>query len=357
MKKKYVITLIIIIMIIIIGIIVLKQENNTYATSTKLKDIVISKCQGITWERGSSGVYNTIYTKEDGTTIGSDYRYIGANPNNYVKFNNDMYQIIGVFDENTHGKTHQQLVKLIRARTFGKFAFGTYNTSATSASYGGYSNDWTGKEYATPVSANILLNEYFLNKIEYSNTYGNCQNWTYWGPADAYRTKNCQNIVGYGINKNYRSYIETVTWHLNGPKEDGLPRNDLYLCERGLYTDCTSSNNGGGDSQTNAKIGLMYASDYAYGCGNEKSDSTYPTNQINFGITNWIQKGNEWTITPVSGSNYSNFYVYEISSVKSWASSYNASLRPTFYLKEDVYVTMGTGTFDNPYILDCDTCN
>ena len=28
----------------------------------------------------------------------TDYRYIGANPNNYVKFNDELWRIIGVFD-------------------------------------------------------------------------------------------------------------------------------------------------------------------------------------------------------------------------------------------------------------------
>ena len=27
----------------------------------------------------------------------TDYRYIGANPNNYVKFNDELWRIIGVF--------------------------------------------------------------------------------------------------------------------------------------------------------------------------------------------------------------------------------------------------------------------
>ena len=48
------------------------------------------------------------------TTLDTGYRFEGRNPNNYVYFNNEFWRIIGVFDENSHGQTGKNLVKIIR---------------------------------------------------------------------------------------------------------------------------------------------------------------------------------------------------------------------------------------------------
>ena len=45
-----------------------------------------------------------------------DYIYVGINVNNYIKFNNDLYRIIGVFDSNNYGQDGKMLVKLITSR-------------------------------------------------------------------------------------------------------------------------------------------------------------------------------------------------------------------------------------------------
>ena len=344
----------IVMVVILVGIITSNKDNVTYAVGDTLASVVINQSKGTTWSSGASGVYNTIYTKENSTTIGSDYRYIGANVKNYVKFNNDMYQIIGVFDENTHGESGQQLVKLIRARILGDFSWGVYNSSATSGTYSSYQNDWTGKQNATAANLNILLNQYFLNKTDISTIYGSCSDWTYFNSDNNYKTKDCQTLVGYGIDASIRDYIETTTWHLNGCIGNGLTSNNFYLCERGMYTGCTSANSGGGDTATSAKIGLMYVSDYTYASGYNANTTTLESNTPYKGIQNWMFKGDEWTITPKSSSDTNVFAV--LNAVSSPASFYGLGIRPTFYLKEDVYVTGGTGSFDNPYTISCDTC-
>ena len=53
------------------------------------------------------------------TTALTDYRYIGANPNNYVKFNDELWRIIGVFDtDDGTGKVEKRL-KIIRNESIG----------------------------------------------------------------------------------------------------------------------------------------------------------------------------------------------------------------------------------------------
>ena len=358
-KRGMVITIVIIVLVVLmVGIITSNKDNVTYAAGDALASVVIAQSKGTTWSSGASGVYNTIYTKEDGTTIGSDYRYIGGSVNNYVKFNDDLYQIIGVFDENTHGKTGEQLVKLIRAKILGAYSWGVVNNAIKDGSYSNYYNDWTGKQYTTPANTNILLNEYFYNKTSSSTTYGECNNWTYFYIDNDSKTTDCSTIVGDGIKENLRDYIETTTWHLNGYNGNGLTSNNFYLCERGMYTNCTSANSGAADTSTSAKIGLMYVSDYMYASGYKANTSTTTGSSSYNGSQNWMFKGIEWTITP----NYSNanlvFIVYSDGSVSYSNSIDGFGVRPTFYLKSNVYITgTGDGSFSNPYTIACDDCS
>ena len=90
---------------------------------------IVQLSKGTTWSSGASGLYEVSYTKEDGTTIGKDYRYIGGNVNNYIRFNNDLYRIIGVFDDITHGVEGQYLVKLIMSDKLYAGSWGIYSTS------------------------------------------------------------------------------------------------------------------------------------------------------------------------------------------------------------------------------------
>ena len=348
-KKVLIITsILLIIFIIIILILLSSKDNKTYAVGNTLSDTVIAQSKGNTWNAGDSGVY---YTNNH------EYRYIGANVNNYVSFNNDLYRIIGVFDSNSHGQDGKMLVKLIRSRILGSYSWGNYNTDNTSAIYSNYGNDWTGGTTGVKANLNILLNEYFYNKIDTSNTYGSCSTWTYYYNNTDYRTNDCTDIVGYGIDPSLQKYIEEVTWYLYGYSSNSLSKQNFYLCERGQYSGCTSANSGVYATSTNAKIGLMYVSDYMYASGYFSSSSTTTALSGYYGNQNWLYKGYEWTITPRSNVSSNAFYV-SISGSVSYFSAYSGSgARPTFYLKSSVYVTGGTGTFSDPYTISCDDCN
>ena len=268
MKKNKIvinISLIFAIVIVVIVVVFLNKKNRTYAIGDTLVDVVISQSKGDAWNAGDSGVY---YTNNH------EYRYIGANVNNYVSFNNDLYRIIGVFDSNSHGQDGKMLVKLIRNRILGAYSWGNYNSSADSGTYSNYGNDWTGGTTGVKANLNVLLNDYFYNKTDTSSTYGNCSTWTYYYNNTNYRTNDCSDIVGYGIDPSLQNYIEDATWYLYGYSSNSLSKQNFYLCERGQYDGCTSANSGAYATSTTAKIGLMYVSDYMYASGYFNSTST-----------------------------------------------------------------------------------
>ena len=115
MGKKVTITVMIsIILILCLVKLFSKAINETYAVGTTLVDTVMTGASTGTagaCAQGGTGVCATnSYISGDSSTKYHDYRYRGADPNNYVSFNDDLYRIIGVFDDYTHGVVDQYLV-------------------------------------------------------------------------------------------------------------------------------------------------------------------------------------------------------------------------------------------------------
>ena len=335
-----------------------KATTNGYAVYTTgtekpktAAETIMDLSKGDSWpaDLTDSGVYATnSYTADDGTTKYHDYRYIGANVNNWVSFNNDLYRIVGVFDENSHGIEGQYLVKLIMANPIGGYSWGVYNTSNTSGTYSDYKNDWTGKATGVKANLNVLLNEYFINKTNTSSTYGACSNWTYFGIDINSRTNDCTDIVGYGIDPKYSGYIEDAIWYLYG-SGTAQSKQNWYLCERGGNS-CISSGYSTGDTSVTSKVGLMYLSDYLYASGYYSSTDTTTQDTYYFGNKNWLYNGFGWTLTPVSNDELGVWFV--LCDANYYSSDPPMDSHPAFYLKSDVKISGGFGTYNNPYILE-----
>ena len=355
MNKKITITsLFMVIFLVSLGILLPKTLQSSYAVSTTFADTIMNLASTSACNASGTGVCATNSYTDNGTTKYHDYRFRGADPNNYVSFNNDIYRVIGVFDSNSHGVEGKYLVKLIRSRILGDYSWGVYNTTNTSGTYSSYKNDWTGNTTGVKANANVLLNEFFYNKTDTSSTYGSCSSWTYYFSGNSYKTFSCSDIVGHGIDSSLRDYIEEVTWYLKGYKSNSYSKQNFYLCERGLSTDttnCMSANSGAYDASTTSKIGLMYASDYLYASSYFADTATTTASTQYYGNKNWLYKGYEWTITPKANSATYAFDVNNNGSVSYNVAFNGDGVRPTFYLKSNVIVTGGAGTFDDPYTL------
>ena len=274
---------------------------------------------------------NTKITGLSGTTQGdgqivneNGYRYEGKNPNNYVLFNGELWRIIGVFDSNTHGKTGQNLTKIIRDESIGSYAWHKSNT-----------NNWTVS------SLNTILNTY----------YRNSQNGTDQTSCYFYSTSipgNCD-FTKIGLNETSRGMIEEVTWHLGGRSTNIATAATFYTAERGttVYS--------GRPTTTTGYIGLMYPSDYGYSvlassCARTTNLSSYDSSSC--GGESWLLKnGYEWTMTHYTSNSSSVFYVSYGAYVGNYLANLGLAVRPTAYLKSNVYVISGTGSITDPYVI------
>ena len=252
------------------------------------------------------------------------YRYEGKDPNNYIWFNNELWRIIGVFDEASHGVSGQNLVKIIKVDSIGGLAWHKSNT-----------NDWT---------ASSLMN--LLN-----GAYLNSQNGTGGEYCYGYSTTvgaQCD-YTETGINDTYRSMIENVTWYLGGYSSVSATAEAFYGYERGttVYS--------GRPTTTTGYIGLMYPSDYGYSvlsssCARTTNLGSY--NKATCAGQSWLYgQGYEWTITPRS-SDSNRVLRLGNGGALNFSNAYSGfSVRPVLYLDSSVYVIDGNGSVSDPYII------
>ena len=266
-------------------------------------------------------------------TEDENIRYYGSNPNNYVKFNNELWRIIGVFGDN---------VKLIRKDSLGDLS---WDSSESSVNNGYGVNEWSQAD---------LKN--YLNTMYYGGTtvtcYGRYNN----------GTKTCPTNT---LDETSKSLIDNHIWN-TGAIEYNTRTDTLafYSAERGNETGkiCT----GGqwcNDTVTRTTewtgyIGLPYVTDWAYASSEsvcetnmQKKDSS---NLLVCKNNNWMQRNTwAWYLSPSADGSYAN-YAWAVSG-DGYASNYSAAnslvVVPSIYLKSNVLIESGNGTSSNPYIL------
>ena len=281
-------------------------------------------------EDGVNGLYYHdgvgTYTNADQEAGDNSYRYAGANPDNYVCFGADeeicssdnLYRIIGVFDNK---------VKLIKYDYITESILGissTYdNIQGGSGSLDGYRGnlsiinnfhwDDNGNKIYSSTTLNIALNNGFLS--------------------------------GLGT---WNNLITTHTYEVGG-----MPFDNTYMYTVKQIYDIEVDNNSNSITY-DAKIGLMYVSDYGYAAISD----LWTTNMRSYSSTidnNWMYMGGyDWTISCVSDFRWDNSHIVNSTgNVNSSNCKYgNDAVRPAFYLKSSVLITSGDGSMDNPYRIE-----
>ena len=124
----------------------------------------------------------------------NNLRYIGADPDNYVLFNDELWRIIGIFSEDTHGVAGTELIKIIRDESIGNYSWDNKPSGTGSSTSGQGSNDWSDS------TLQVVLNE----GVYYNRTSGTCPS----GPNGV--TTNCD-FSSTGLTDEAKAMIETVT--------------------------------------------------------------------------------------------------------------------------------------------------
>ncbi len=264
-----------------------------------------------TGTQGENGIYyhNTSLTNGAGD---NNYRYAGANPNNYICLGSDattcpddnLFRIIGVFGDK---------VKVIKDKSVVKMHWDT-----------SYYNTWSIS------SLNTYLNGTYLTSM------------------------------GTLSDK-----IDVATWKVGGNTWDNISvstAKEVYDYE--IKNPSTTASTG--ETEYSAKIGLMYVSDYMFAVLQDNwtlvaynsNDATKDYRAIK--AENWLYLGSdEYTITRSSKNSGEVFAIYSSGEVYSYSVScdsgeplpcsvYAKYARPSFYLISSVEYSGGTGTSSDP---------
>ncbi len=279
-------------------------------------------------------------------TVDNNLRYIGANPNNYVNFNGELWRIIGVMNniEDSEGNKGSH-IKIIRNESIGIYSWDNKpsGTGSSTSEYG--SNDWTDSTLMKVLNSGAYWNR----------TSGNC-------PYDPDAPTSGKTIAcdfsNTGLTNEAKNMIESVVWNLGSynTREEVLA-SQYYTYERGTIV------YNGHPTTWIGKVGLMYPSDYGYATNG--GSTTDRNTCLNTSLLKWNAKvidcrGNDWlfdasfhqwVLTPLSFQSDLVHTMFSNGIVEYHAANVISLIRPTLYLSTNVEITDGNGSQENPYQL------
>ncbi len=277
----------------------------------------------------------------DDETIDHNIRYIGSNPNNYVRFNNELWRIIGVFNNIDNGSgTKETRIKLIRDGSIGIYSWDNKSsgTGSSDSEYG--SNDWTDS----------TLKEVLNNGPYWNRASGNC-------PSGSNGATTSCDFSTNGLTEEAKTMISDAVWNLGGSSTyDDVTASMFYERERG--TDVYSER----PTEWTGKIGLMYPSDYGYATsGGSTTDREACLNKELYNWdsssecynNDWLYNSSnaQWTLTTLASRTSHGFYVGNRGNVRGSDACFINIVFPTLYLNANVKIVSGEGTESNPFVL------
>jgi hypothetical protein len=337
------------------------EANESYVATPGVASTVLKDLAG---HKSGAGGMKTIAHAATGnqTYATTDYRYYGANPNNYVQFNDELWRIIGVFEVEDDTSTKAYRVKLIRNAPIGNYS---YDTSASAVNSGYGINEWSQADLMKLLNPGYESNQDLNN----SGTTITVNNSLYWnkGSGTCYNggsnaTTTCD-FTSTGLGATAKSMIDKTKYYIGGWNDWNTTSTQFYTYERGSNV----GSQGTGDTVTRTitwtgYVGLPYVSDYGYAtdeslCLNNEyvgwnATSGYYSHAYCH-TNDWMWKSSYyyWTITPYSSNADLVWNVYTNGSAGNYSvnGAYGAS--SVLYLKSSVKISGGTGTQTDPYTL------
>ena len=250
------------------------------------------------------------------------------NVKNFVCFGSDattcptenLYRIIGVFNN------HVKLIKYDYAKSSLLGTDGDFSQEYTS-------NYFSGEQGESPSS----------NSLYYWNNAGT-NTWS----ASKLNTVNLNTNFTTNIGTAWANKIATTTWKVGGGTyanlRDAVPKT-AYQYEVGSSASTTTYD---------AKIGLMYVSDYYYSASPSAwtlvgYNSDYTKSYASAKGENWLYGGGwDWTISRISDYSNRAFRVDSSGGVFSYLVGNGSGVRPSFSLLSSTTYVSGSGSMSDP---------
>ena len=357
-----------------------KFSSKVVVTTSYVEEIPKSASETITsLVSGANSSSTDVYTVPDKTSDSCTYtlaydgtsdnnlRYVGANPCNYVKIDNEYWRIIGVMNNIDDGTGKKETrIKLIRNEAIGEYS---WDSSESSVNNGLGVNEWSQADLMKLLNPGYE-SESVGGSLYYNNSSGNCY-------SDGNNATKACDFTSSGLKTNLKNLVGNTLWHTgtNGTNDYNSASNGLashfYSYERSSNNGkiCTSGNYCN-DMVTrtttwNGKIGLMYPSDYGYATSGGTSmnrasclaKELYNWDEASDCYNNvwlYMSENYQWTISP-SASSFVAYPVFGFRSttgnVRTSIANYAGLVRPSVYLLSSTKILGGEGTLENPYTI------
>lgn len=305
-----------------------KELNIVLGESTINQFVIVDGAGSATTMINSYQDYGLVKIDHAATTLQnyavSDYRYQGANPSNYVTFNDEEWRIIGIFNVENGDGIREDRIKLIRS------------ASAGSAAWSHNSTDYNIPDWSVSTLKTLLNSGPYFNKTN-GGTQVECS--TSWGGS--YTT--C-NYADYGLKFASQALIADSKYYM-GTILDNKNSQESYISER--------TDNATYDDTWVGKVAIPYVSDYGYA-----SSACYGSTMVkeyfnaNCLDSNWMDF-NEEMITLGTFTTYPHdcYFVTSSGSLDKGSINNNRTFRPVVYLNGTVKFKSGTGTQADPFKL------
>ena len=283
------------------------------------------------------GKDDTLYHHTSTLTNGAgdnSYRYAGASKsvNNFVCFGSttnpcptdNLYRIIGVID----GK-----VKLI------KYDYATSTLLGTDGDYSGSDTPYTNYYKGSLTS----IDQYSWNNVTNKNT---------WSESNLNKINLNTNFIN-NIGSTWANKIATTTWKVGGNTFDNIGSSVPSIAYQNEIVAPAEN------TTYDAKIGLMYVSDYGFAA----SPSAWTTTLYNYDgndakgtsikTINWMYMGYyDWMISRNSDDSYYAFIVTRVGNVHFYDVVNDIGVRPSFNLLSSITYVSGSGSAVDPILIN-----
>ena len=317
------------------------MKVNVYITKNEKKPTVADVCSNgqtlssciIAMDGNDDTLYHHTSSLANGAGDNS-YRYAGASEsvNNFVCFGSttspcptdNLYRIIGVID----GK-----VKLI------KYDYATSTLLGTDGDYSGSDTPDTNYYKGSLTS----IDQYYWNNATVTNT---------WSESNLNKINLNTNFIN-NIGSTWANKIATTTWKVGGNTFDNISSSVPSIAYQNEIVAPAEN------TTYDAKIGLMYVSDYGFAA----SPSAWTTTLYNYDgndakgtsikTINWMYMGYyDWMISRSSDYSDYAFYVYYNGSVFYYYVNGNLGVRPSFNLSSSITYVSGSGSAVDPILIN-----
>ena len=317
------------------------MEVNVYITKNEKKLTLADVCSNgqilssciVAMDGKDDTLYHHTSTLTNGAGDNS-YRYAGASKsvNNFVCFGSttnpcptdNLYRIIGVID----GK-----VKLI------KYDYATSTLLGTDGDYSGSDTPYTNYYKGSLTS----IDQYSWNNVTNKNT---------WSESNLNKINLNTNFIN-NIGSTWANKIATTTWKVGGNTFDNIGSSVPSIAYQNEIVAPAEN------TTYDAKIGLMYVSDYGFAA----SPSAWTTTLYNYDgndakgtsikTINWMYMGYyDWMISRNSDDSYYAFIVTRVGNVHFYYVGHYSGVRPSFNLLSSITYVSGSGSAVDPILIN-----